>query len=63
MIVKVKHIAAKYGLKEETVRNLCYSRGQRFATRLVPRGQWYINDELFEEYWQRKQQATRERRI
>ncbi|MBR5678018.1 MAG: hypothetical protein IKX20_07755 [Paludibacteraceae bacterium] len=60
--LRTKEIAAKFGLTDELVRNLCHARGQRFATRLVPGGRWYIDDELFQEFWDRKQERTRETR-
>ena len=60
--LRTKEIAAKFGLSDDLVRNLCHARGQRFAVRLVPNGRWYIDDEKFEEFWNRKQKLTSERR-
>ena len=61
-LYKAAEIAEIYGIPAETVRNLCHARGQRFATRLVPRGRWYIDSVKFEEFWARKQILTSEKR-
>lgn len=61
--MKVAEIAKIYGLDPETVRNLCYARGQRFARKIVPRGRWYIDSDLFEEHWNRLQEKTREGKL
>lgn len=55
---KVTEIARIYGIKIETVRNLCHARGQKFATRLVPNGRFYIDIEKFDEFLKRKQERT-----
>ena len=51
-----------FGLDPELVRNLCYARGQKYATRLVPHGRWYINPELFEEDWKDRQNKVSQNR-
>ena len=55
---KATEIARLYGMTAETVRNLCHARGQKFATRLVPNGRFYINRERFEDFLKRKQEQT-----
>ncbi len=55
---KATEIAEMYGMTAETVRNLCHARGQKFATRLVPNGRFYINREKFEEHLKRKQERA-----
>ena len=55
---KATEIAKLYGMTAETVRNLCHARGQKFATRLVQNGRFYINREKFEEYLKRKQERA-----
>ena len=59
---KASEIAKMYGIPAETIRNLCHARGQKFATRLVPNGRWYIDEERFKDHWERKQIRTRETR-
>lgn len=56
--LKTKQIAAKYGFDEKFVRNLCYSRGQRFAIRFAPNGPWWIDEELFDEHLERYQKMV-----
>ena len=51
-------IAQIYGLPVKKVQNLCHARGQRFATRLVPNGRFYIDRTKFDEFWARKQERT-----
>ncbi len=53
---KATEIANLYGMTAETVRNLCHARGQKFATRLVPNGRFYIDRAKFEEFMRRKQE-------
>ena len=53
---KASEIAEIYGMKAEIVRNLCHARGQKFATRLVPNGRFYIDREKFDDFLRRKQE-------
>ena len=53
---KATEVAKIYGITAEAVRNLCHARGQKFATRLVPNGRFYIDLEKFDEYLKRKQE-------
>ena len=51
-------VAEIYGLTIKVVQNLCHARGQRFATRLTPRGWFYIDLGKFDEFWARMQAKT-----
>lgn len=53
-LYSVADIAAKYGLTEKRVRELCNARGQRFAFKLNPKGRFYINGKKFREHLERK---------
>ena len=55
---KATEIAKLYGMTAETVRNLCHARGQKFATRLVPNGRFYIDRERFEKFLEKRQERT-----
>lgn len=59
---KPTQIAKIFGIKVETVRNMCHARGQKFAFRLVPKGRFYIEINKFREYLSHRQDLTRENR-
>jgi len=50
----VAEISQLYGFTEKTVRELCNSRGQRFAFKLKPGGRFYIDHKKFREHLERK---------
>ena len=54
MYLKAREIAEKYGMKVDVVRNLCHAKGQKFAYQIVPNGRFYIDEEKFKDYMERK---------
>ena len=52
-----REIAEIYGMDVRTVRNLCHARGQKFAKRPVTGGRFYINEELFQNFLDRRTKA------
>lgn len=50
----VAEIANYYGFTAKTVREMCNSRGQRFAFKLKDKGRFYIDARKFREYLDRK---------
>lgn len=50
----VTAISKAFGIKAETVRNMCHARSQRFAFRLVPNGKFYIDPVKFQAYIERR---------
>lgn len=50
----VAEIADYYGMTPKTIRELCNSRGQRFAFKLKDKGRFYIDARKFREYLDRK---------
>lgn len=53
-LYSVSEIAEKYGLTPKAVRELCNSRGQKFAFKLKEKGRFYINGKNFRAYLERK---------
>lgn len=50
----VTEIAEEYGFDKRDVRNMCHSKGNKFAYRLYPNGKFYIIPEKFKDYIERK---------
>ena len=50
----VREIAEKYGFTEKVVREMCNSRGARFAFKLKAGGRYYIDARKFKEHLERK---------
>lgn len=54
---KVAEIAKIFGLPAKLVRDMCHARGQKFAFRPVPNGNFRINKEAFERHIERRTQG------
>lgn len=59
---RASEVAKIYGVDHHVILNACHARGQTFATRLKPKGRFYINLDKFREWWDRQQDKTREAR-
>lgn len=56
-LLKVSEVAQIIGLPHKKVQDMCHARGQRFALRLKPNGNWYIYLSKFKKYLEGRLQA------
>ena len=50
----VSEISETYGFTQKAVREMCNSRGQKFAFKLKEKGRFYIDQKRFRDYIERK---------
>ena len=57
-LYKITEVVGITGLPRKSIENACHARGQRFATRLVKGGCWYIDIKKFEQHLNNRRLTT-----